>query len=42
MMVSVSKRTSALPAILDARHFALNFVPADLLNLLTFLEERQK
>jgi flavin reductase (DIM6/NTAB) family NADH-FMN oxidoreductase RutF len=33
MMVSVSKRTSALPAILDARHFALNFVPDDLIEL---------
>ena len=26
MMVSVDKRTSALPTILDARHFAINYL----------------
>jgi flavin reductase (DIM6/NTAB) family NADH-FMN oxidoreductase RutF len=29
MLVSVDKRTSALPAILDARHFAINYLAAE-------------
>ena len=29
MMVSVDKRTSALPTILQARHFALNYLSSD-------------
>jgi flavin reductase (DIM6/NTAB) family NADH-FMN oxidoreductase RutF len=33
MMVSVSKRTSALATILSARHFSLNFLPRGLLEL---------
>jgi flavin reductase (DIM6/NTAB) family NADH-FMN oxidoreductase RutF len=29
MLVSVDKRTSALPTILDARHFAVNYLPLE-------------
>jgi flavin reductase (DIM6/NTAB) family NADH-FMN oxidoreductase RutF len=29
MLVSIDKRTSALPAVLEARHFAVNFLPSD-------------
>src|SRR5262245_53176045 len=29
MLVSIDKRTSALPAVLAARHFAVNFLPRD-------------
>jgi flavin reductase (DIM6/NTAB) family NADH-FMN oxidoreductase RutF len=42
MMVSVSKHTSALATILNARHFALNFIPRDFRELADILEETRK
>jgi flavin reductase (DIM6/NTAB) family NADH-FMN oxidoreductase RutF len=40
MLVSINKRTSALKTILEARHFAINYLPDDAADLAELFAEK--